>query len=141
MDESSGGQEVGDSTDANDKDLPGVIDIAPGGDVILEVIFNTSKETLKAARLVAARSRKTQINPSSWKTQVIVRYRVESSALKKHSKYFNNLLSDSRFQEAKTVAAALKSLSLRNIQPQEADIKDLPMIEIVDDDVATRLPG
>ncbi len=39
------------------------------------------------------------------------------------------------------VMAAMKRLSLENIRPAEADLVDLPLVRIVEDDEATRSAG
>lgn len=122
-----------------------VVNIAEKGDVVLDVEFHTSRETLKSARRATA----TQPRPTSLfsaprpglKTQVRVAYRVRLATLKLHSKYFDNLLSDARFQEARSIEAAFEKLSLRGTAPEEADAQELPWVKIVDDDEATRSIG
>ncbi len=147
MDESSGASDGGDPTDKSGHDLPdSVIDITSDGDVVLDVLFENSKESLRAAaKKVAAttRPRPGQSNgtPVVLKTRNRVGYRVQLATLKRHSKYFSNLLGDTRFEEARSVAAALKRLSLQNVRPSDADLAQLPQVRIVEDDEATRSAG
>jgi hypothetical protein len=123
------------------RELPNVIDILPGGDVVLDVTFTTSKETLKSAKkLSQPGAGRTAVRPML-SARIRVGYRVHLAVLKRQSKYFNNLLGDSRFQEAKSIEAAFQNLSLRNIKPADADPNDLPWIRIADDDEATRSAG
>jgi len=151
-----------DTTTASDGEYSGpteVIDIAPDGDVILDVTFDTSKKTLLAAKKAAAAVKpvrpragqtKEQQNaqpspppppPPVPKPRVRKGFRVQISVLKAHSKYFSNLLSDSRFAEAKSITAAFERLSLLKTKPSDADAKDLPLIKIHEDDEATHYAG
>ncbi|KAH8892029.1 hypothetical protein GQ53DRAFT_142925 [Thozetella sp. PMI_491] len=145
MDESAAALD-GDASDSSAKKLPdSVVSIAADGDCVLDVLFETSKETLKASRKAAAASRprlgQPAPPPAALKARLRVGFRVQLEVLKKHSQYFRNLLGDTRFQEAKAVAAALKRLSLRNVRPTDADVQDLPLIRVVEDDEATRSTG
>lgn len=108
-----------------------VVDIAPEGDLVLRVTFNTSKETLTAAK-------KSKEPPTALKPTVKQGYRVQISVLKANSGYFNRLLGDTRFVEAKAVENALQKLSLSNVKPFEADLSELPIVEIKEDDEASR---
>ena len=90
--------------------------IVPSGDVVLDVTFETSRETLKSTR------KATQPRPGHAPVRPVLKprirfaYRVDVDVLKKQSKYFNNLLGDTRFQEARTIVAAFKDMSLRNVK-------------------------
>lgn len=122
-----------------------IVDIAPDGDIVLDVTFDTSKETLKAARK-AARPRpgqqtSQQTPPPLLKPRVRVGYRVQLAVLRQSSRYFDNLLSDTRFAEARSIEAAFQRLSLRSVKPSEADARDLPVVQIHEDDEATRTAG
>ncbi|AEO61381.1 hypothetical protein MYCTH_2130550 [Thermothelomyces thermophilus ATCC 42464] len=111
-------------------------------DIVLDVTFETSKETLKAARRAAKpRPRQNVAPPPALKPETRVGYRVQLSALKQNSKYFDNLLSDTRFAEARSIEQGFKELSLRNVKPSEADAGDLPVVRIHEDDEATRSAG
>jgi len=123
--------------DPDDKKTPDLVIISPTGDVILDVTFDTSRETLKSSRK-STRSRPGQAARPALKAKVRLGFRVQLSVLKKQSKYFENLLSDSRFQEARSIADAFAKLSLWNVKPEDAGVKDLPWVKIVDDDEATR---
>ncbi|KAL7798314.1 hypothetical protein V8C37DRAFT_367317 [Trichoderma ceciliae] len=120
-----------------------VIDVADAGDIILDVTFETSKETLKKSRKATALGAKKPGNApqATLKTKVKVAYRVSQDALKKHSQYFANLLSNSQFREATLIKEAHKKLARRKVKPAEADAADLPWISITDDDEATKAVG
>ena len=127
--------------------VPVADDVGDAGDVVLDVTFETSSDTLKKTRkaaLEAARKAGPGVKPppsSSLKPRIRVAYRVSLDALRKHSKYFYNLLSNSQFREAKLVSDAHARLAGMGIQPRGAPLEDLPWITIVDDDEATRAAG
>ncbi|KAK8134195.1 hypothetical protein PG984_006207 [Apiospora sp. TS-2023a] len=125
--------------------LPKVVDIAKAGDLILDVTFENSKATVKAARKQQASSLKANAvggqssagtGPAP-RSKLRLGFRVDAGVLRRQSQYFDRLLSDTRFQEAKTIAAALEALTLRNVKPADADARDLPWIQVIDDDDAT----
>ncbi|KAK4142759.1 uncharacterized protein C8A04DRAFT_12952 [Dichotomopilus funicola] len=118
-----------------------VVDIVPDGDLLLDVTFETSPETLKAARKAAKPRPGQKTTPPTFKAKTRVGYRVQLAVLKQNSKYFDNLLSDTRFSEARSIEASLQQLSLRNVNPSEADAADLPVVKILEDDEATRSAG
>ena len=126
-------------------DLPPIIDIATRGDIILDVTFETSSDTLRQSRkALLAASRKAGTKPpppSTYKAKVRVAYRVSLEALKKHSKYFSNLLTNPRFREAKIIGDAHERLATRKIKSGEASVMDLPWITITDDDTASKAAG
>ncbi|RGP68639.1 hydroxyproline-rich glyco [Fusarium longipes] len=134
-----------DGSEASKKDLPPVVDIDAAGDIVLDVTFETSASTLnKTRRAELAASRKAGTQPpdrSTLKSKVRVAYRVNLAALKKHSKYFSNLLSNSQFREAKLITDIHEKLAQLKINTKEADVQDLPWIPITDDDDATRAAG
>ncbi len=139
MEDASGGDKPGSNP-------PEIVVIEPRGDVILDVTFETSKETLKSGRKATAprparRPGSDIPRPPVLKTTVRVAYRVEVGVLRKHSKYFDNLLGDDRFQEAKRVAAAFQKMALRDEKPADLESGDLPWIQIVDDDYVSRSAG
>lgn len=143
MDESSEAAQNDDpSTSAA---LPEVIPIAPKGDILLDVTFETSKSTLRATRKAAPKPRSGQRDPPppqpALKPHIRLAYRVHLATLKQHSRYFTNLLGDTRFHEASVVAARLEELTLAGEQPGEADAGKLPRVSITDDDEATRSAG
>lgn len=120
------------------------VDVAPDGDVVLEVTFDTSKETLKTAkRAVLPRlgQTKTEPSPPMLKARIRKRYRVQLNVLKQHSRYFNHLLSDARFSEGRSIETAFQQLSLKGVTPAEADPNDLPMVKIHEDDEASKSVG
>ncbi|KAM7217153.1 hypothetical protein V8F06_007444 [Rhypophila decipiens] len=126
------------------------INIVPDGDVVLDVTFDLSKETLKAARKANAISIRPRPKSASQqpvpaqpalKTNTRCLYRTHLSTLKQQSKYFTSLLGDPRFAEAKAVTAAFEKLGFDGTKPSQADIKDLPRVKIGIDDEATQLAG
>lgn len=146
MDEPSKPSQYGDdSSSPTDSELPTVITIAPQGNVLLEVTFETSKSTLKATRKALPKPRPGQRDPPPpqpvLKPQIHLAYRVDLDTLKKHSKYFTNLLGDTRFREARDIEARLEELSLRGEKPGDLDPEHLPRVGITDDDEATRSAG
>ncbi|KAF4964363.1 hypothetical protein FZEAL_10875 [Fusarium zealandicum] len=134
-----------DGPEASNKDLPRTVEIDAEGDIILDVTFETSVGTLKKTRKAAvAASKKAGTQPprpSDLKSKVRIGYRVSLAVLKKHSKYFSNLLSNSQFREARLILDAHEQLAQLKINPNEADIQDLPWIPITDDDDATKAAG
>ncbi|KAF7541226.1 hypothetical protein G7Z17_g11997 [Cylindrodendrum hubeiense] len=134
-----------DASEPSPTDLPRTIDVDAAGDIVLDVTFETSPATLNRTRkavLAASRKAGTQPPPASaLKPKVRVAYRTSLAALKKHSKYFSNLLANSQFREARLISDAHDKLAERKIKPSEADIRDLPWIPIVDDDEATKAAG
>ncbi|OAQ73057.1 hydroxyproline-rich glycoprotein-like protein [Pochonia chlamydosporia 170] len=125
-----------------------VINIIPTGDIILSVTFETSPEILKKTRkasLPASRSTSlpngTSTPPQVLKPKVTIAYRVQLDMLKKHSKYFSNLLTNPQFREAKLIAAAHADLASMKMKPSQAEPMQLPRIKITDDDEATQSAG
>lgn len=119
-----------------------VVQVADEGDIVLDVTFETSIETLRISHKAAlAAARKAGSQAASlpvFKSKVKVAYRVSLEALKKHSKYFENLLSNSQFREATLIETAHRELAARQLKPSQADAEDLPWITITDDDEATK---
>ncbi|KAK9424509.1 hypothetical protein SUNI508_03385 [Seiridium unicorne] len=129
----------GDSSEApHPADLPGVVEITETGDLVLDCVFENSKATLKSARKNTARP----VGPSvaaAPRAKTRVGFRVDLAVLRRQSKYFDRLLGDLRFKEAKTIEATFEALSLKNMTPALAHVRDIPWLRIVDDDEATRL--
>ncbi|ETS77583.1 hypothetical protein PFICI_11457 [Pestalotiopsis fici W106-1] len=120
--------------------LPRVVDITDAGDVVLDCVFENSKATLKSAKKQqASRLAPAQQPAPALKARTRVGFRVKLAVLKQHSKYFDRMLGDTRFKEAKTIEAAFGALSLRKTDPASAHVSDLPWVRIVDDDQETRL--
>lgn len=134
-----------DASEPSKSDLPRALDVDAAGDIVLDVTFITSAATLnKTRKAQLAASRKAGVQPpppSALKPLVRVAYRVSLAALKKHSKYFSNLLSNSQFSEARIISDAHGKLGERNIKPSNAHVQDLPWIPIKDDDEATKAAG
>lgn len=140
--EDAGGCSDGDSSEAlRSANLPKVIDVSETGDIVLDCIFENSKPTSKPARKVAPSrpGQPPQAAAAGLKSKTHVGFRVDLAVLKSQSRYFDRLLGDLRFNEAKAVEAAFEALSLKRVDPRSAHIGDLPWLRIVDDDEATRL--
>lgn len=142
MDESP---EPSQNDDPSNSVLPEDITIAPKGDILLDVTFDTSKSTLRATRKAAPRPRPGQRDPPppqpALKPQIRLAYRVDLATLVKHSRYFANLLGDTRFQEAQTIREQLDGISARGEAPGDLGPEGLPRVKIADDDEATRTAG
>src|SRR5690348_15592046 len=102
-----------------------IVNIVPDGDIVLDVTFETSKETLRAARKATKPRPGQQVAQPAFKASVRIGYRTRLSVLKQHSKYFDSLLSDTRFAEAKAIVAAFQRLSLQNAAPENAAAEEL----------------
>ncbi|KAK3304024.1 uncharacterized protein B0T15DRAFT_227230 [Chaetomium strumarium] len=141
MGDTAEGQD-GDPTDSATKGDLQIVEIVPDGDIVLDVTFEASRETLKAARK-AARPRPGQkpAPPPAPEARHRVGYRAKLAVLKQSSKYFDNLLNDTRFAEARAIETGFQQLSLRNVNPSEADAAELPVVKIHEDDEATRSAG
>ncbi|KAH8175691.1 proteinrelated to hydroxyproline-rich glycoprotein [Sarocladium implicatum] len=123
-----------------------IVNVSPLGDIVLDVTFETSQETIKKSRKAAiAAARKAGPKAATavpgFKPLVNVAYRVRLDILKKHSLYFSNLLSNEQFSEARLVKATREGLVARGVKPSEAHPGDLPCVPIVDDDEAARTAG
>lgn len=122
-----------------------VVLISDDGDIVLNVTFETSRETIAVARrtwqaaskkIGAPRMPQPNLSPN-----IQVAYRVKLSVLKRHSRYFENLLGNKQFAEASNVEETLARLAADKLKLAEVDARDLPWITIVDDDEATRSVG
>ena len=145
MEEAAADSQADEPARADDEISADIVVIEPHGDAMLDVVFETSTETLKSAHK-ANRPRPGQravdgLGRPVLKRRIRVAYRVEIEVLRKQSKYFNSLLGDTRFREAKVVAAALKTMSLRSIKPAQLEPAELPWIRIDDDDDVSRSAG
>lgn len=125
--------------------LSEVVTIAATGDILLDVTFETSRSTLKATRRAAPKPRPGQRDPppppTVLKPHLRLGYRADLATLKKYSRYFTNLLGDTRFQEARAVGEQLDALRLNGEDPGEVEPERLPKVSITDDDQATQSAG
>lgn len=125
--------------------LPEVVTIAAKGDLLLDVTFETSRSTLKATRRALPKPRPGQREPPPpapvLKPHLRLAYRVDLATLKKHSRYFTNLLGDTRFEEARAIADQLDALRRAGDSPADAEPARLPRVRITDDDEATQSAG
>lgn len=125
--------------------LPRVVDITDAGDVVLDCVFENSLATLKSAKKQQQHQQASRPaaaatqQPPPLKARARVGFRVKLAVLKQHSRYFDRMLGDTRFKEAKTIEAAFSALSLSKTDPASAHVSDLPWVRIVDDDQETRL--
>ncbi|KAK3683899.1 hypothetical protein B0T22DRAFT_265030 [Podospora appendiculata] len=131
----------GDASDSSARLEFDIIDVVSDGDLILDVTFETSKETLQAAKRATKPRPGQQVNRAVLKPRVRLGFRVQLAVLKQHSRYFSNLLSDTRFAEAKSIEAAFERLSLQGVKPGEAERRDLPLVKIHEDDEASQSAG
>ncbi|GJN84923.1 hypothetical protein PLIIFM63780_008487 [Purpureocillium lilacinum] len=140
----------GDASENASSDDPGVVTVAKDGDIVLEVTFETSPATLKKNRQAAALAVNGRLSATTTRppamtpkpaTTLKVAYRVSVQSLSRHSRYFENLFSNHRFREARLIADAHAKLSLTGIKPAKADVRDLPVVTVVDDDQATEAAG
>lgn len=145
MDDSAPGQDGGDSPDPSSAEpaRARVVDISPAGAVVLDVKFETSLETVKAAkRALQASMKRPGAAPRpnlNLSPEFGVAFRVDVHVLRKHSKYFDNLLGNSQFTEAKLVQKFLASHEAETLRDEEPAY--LPRVSITDDDEATRSVG
>lgn len=121
------------------------MDVSEPGDVVLHVKFLASADTVRSARRAyQAAIRKPgapKIAEPNLKPEFLVAYRVDLSVLRQHSKYFDNLLGNTQFAEAKLVQDTLDGIKGRQLRPEDVDASLLPWISITDDDEATRSIG
>ncbi|EPE03796.1 hydroxyproline-rich glycoprotein [Ophiostoma piceae UAMH 11346] len=126
-----------------------VLVISPKGDVVLDLDFEVAERASKRSQSagatlvfrkppgVATGASKGSATgrASSLKPELPSSFRVESTVLKKHSRYFANLLGDTRFQEARTIKDALAALAIEGVDPSAAGVDRLPRVHIeIDDD-------
>lgn len=124
---------------------PEVIVISEHGDVVLDATFQNSKDTIRSARKAAAAQAQPrhlnrgepQPQPPPPRARVRLAFRVDLAVLKRQSKYFDKLLGDAHFKEANDISDAFAALSMKGVQPRDADARELPWIRIHDDDGAT----
>lgn len=141
------------STTSKAADGRSVVNVAADGDVVLDVTFETSIETLKKHRKAEARKPRPSNGgagpgptPGSaaaagGSPRVRVAYRLRLDVLKRSSKYFANLLSNPQFREAGLIADAHARLASMKMDPREAGVDDLPWVTVADDDDATKAAG
>ncbi|KAH6666462.1 hypothetical protein F5X68DRAFT_160411 [Plectosphaerella plurivora] len=144
MEESAPGQD-GDTPDLPSNKQTDVVNVSESGDVVLNVKFLASADTVRAARRAyQAAIRKPgapKIAEPNLKPEFHVAYRVDLAVLRQHSKYFDNLLGNTQFAEAKLVEETLAGIRDMKLGPAEVDASSLPWISITDDDEATKSIG
>ncbi|KAF7957785.1 hypothetical protein EAE96_003355 [Botrytis aclada] len=115
-----------------------IVNIGTGGDVILEVLFENTKACTKS--IPNETIQKLRISKSAFPSARVF-YRVHLDTLKKHSKYFEHLLGSDTFGEGRAISARFAELSLSSKDPSELPAGELPRIQILDEDDATRTIG
>ncbi|OAA69722.1 hypothetical protein ISF_02992 [Cordyceps fumosorosea ARSEF 2679] len=146
MGESADASADGEASDSTTADGRRVVIVAADGDIVLDVTFETSPETLKKHRRAEATAlRKPRVPnqpaPDRGSSRVQVAYRLSLEVLKRSSKYFANLLSNPQFREADAVSSVHAKLRSMRIQPKAASVDELPWVSVVEDDDATKAAG
>lgn len=118
------------------EELP-LVDIRSTGDILLDVWFKNTAQCTKSIPKDALRILRTKKLPLP-SPRIIYRVRLET--LKKHSEYFQMLLKP-QFAEGIAVADAFAAFAVANEDPSELEAERLPIIKIVDEDVATKTFG
>lgn len=115
-----------------------VIRIAKTGNVILDVRFENTRACTKSIPSETIQKLK-MLNSPYPSTRVF--YRVSLDVLKQHSKYFDQLLGSDVFEEGRTISSKFDHFTQENVDPSTLLASELPKIEIVDEDEATRTMG
>jgi hypothetical protein len=118
-----------------------LVDIRATGDILLDVTFENRHATRTILSLGTALQPRYSAFAKAKTADERVLYRVRLDTLKKTSQYFDRLLTDERFQEAKKIASSFASLRARGIEPSESEPGALPRIAITEDDDATHIAG
>jgi hypothetical protein len=138
MESTAGGSDADPTEAPREANLPTVVEIAPSGNLVLDMTFENSRTTLKATRKAMPKLGHPSAPAPTPKARARVGFRVDLGVLQRQSKYFEKLLGNTRFKEARDITATLDALSMRNMDPATAHVQDLPWVKIVDDDAATR---
>ncbi|KAH7321208.1 hypothetical protein B0I35DRAFT_477715 [Stachybotrys elegans] len=129
----------------DDSSSAAIVAVAKDGDVVLDVTFQTSRETLRLTRKTTAApggARQLPSNaPPTLRPSLTVAFRVRLATLQRESKYFANLLGNEQFAEAGRIAAAHAELAESGVDPGAAHAGQLPRVAITDDDEATQSAG
>jgi hypothetical protein len=114
-----------------------LVDIRATGDILLDVTFSNTALCNKSIPPEAIRQLKTSKAPIP---SVRILYRVRLETLKKQSKYFAHLLGPV-FKEGKVIEDVHGKIASSRRSPTEVGAEELPRIEVVDEDGATRTLG
>lgn len=114
-----------------------MVEIRSTGDILLDVAFKNTSQVTKSIPKDALRTLRTKKLPIP-SPRIIYRVRLET--LKKHSEYFQILLKP-QFAEGLAVAEAFARFKEQNEEPANVVAERLPIIKIVDEDVATKTFG
>lgn len=120
-----------------------LLDFGLQGDILLDVTFDNTycrRSLLNLETGQQPRFSNAPLAPKNIPNERVV-YRVQLETLKKTSKYFDRLLTDERFSEAKAIKIAFSALHSKGIKPSEAPVEDLPRISIKEDSDATQISG
>jgi hypothetical protein len=118
-----------------------LVDVGGTGDILLDVTFENRHSKRTILSLGTALQPRYSGFSKAKTSHGRVLYRVRLDTLKKASVYFERLLTDERFQEAKKIAESFASLRARGIEPSEAEPTELLRISITEDDDATHIAG
>lgn len=118
-----------------------LVNVRATGDILLDVTFGNRHAKRSILSLGTALQPRYSGFAKTKTADERVLYRVRLDTLKKTSKYFERLLTDERFQEAKKIAESFASLRARGIEPSESEPAGLPHISITEDDDATHIAG
>ena len=122
----------------DDTELP-LLDFGLKGNILLDVTFSNTGCRRSILNLDSGQAPRFSNSANTSKTvpgeRVI--YRVRLDVIKKASKYFERLLTDVRFAEAKIINSGLSGLQFKGINPEDAQPSELPLISITEDADAT----
>lgn len=120
-----------------------LFDFGLASDILLDVTFDNAhcrRSLLNLGTGQQPRFSNFAVFPKTAQNERVV-YRVQLDTLKKTSKYFERLLTDTRFAEAKTINEAFEALKAKGVKPEDADVQELPRITITEDADATQVSG
>ena len=126
-----------------DGEIITLLDFGLKGDILLDVTFDNAycrRSLLDLGTSKQPRFSNVPLSSEGIPNERVV-YRVQLETLKKTSKYFERLLTDIRFAEAKTINTAFQDLAIKGIKPEAAAPEDLPRISIREDEDATQVCG
>lgn len=112
-----------------------LLDFGLKGDILMDVTFDNT--SCRRSLLNLGTGQAPRFSNSATTAKVVdkerVVYRVHLSTLTMISKYFERLLTDTRFAEAKTINTGLDALKEKGVKTQDAQPSELPRISITED--------
>lgn len=116
-----------------------LLDFGLKGDILLDVAFDNT--SCRRSLLNLGTGQAPRFSNSATTAKVVdkerVVYRVRLDTLTKDSKYFERLLTDTRFAEAKKINESFADLKNKKLKAEDAQPEDLPRISITEDADAT----